>query len=355
MKRCLQLAVNGRSNAIPNPVVGAVIVHKDKIIGEGFHAASGQAHAEVNAIASVQNQDLLKETTLYVNLEPCSHHGKTPPCAQLIIDKQIPCVIVGMFDPFPEVAGKGIKMLRDAGVLVHVGLLEEECKKINNRFIAFHTLQRPYIILKWAQTADGFIDVMRNPQKEPATVISNEITQIELHKLRSQVAGIMVGTETVIKDNPSLTVRLWVGRNPVRIFIDKSLRVAENATLLDGKSKTIVFTETEKESDNKNIEYIRINFSENIIPQILSELYKRNIQSLLIEGGKVLLDSFIETDVWDEARIEIADKIFGSGVQAPVLRGNVTNMVKYGNSTLISLKNNYEQRNHKKICNRKIR
>lgn len=344
MKRCLQLAINGRSNAIPNPVVGAVIVYKGKIIGEGFHSISGQAHAEVNAVASVKDQELLKEAIMYVSLEPCSHYGKTPPCTKLIIDKQIPEVVIGIEDPFKEVSGRGIEILRKAGVRVHVGLLEDECRKINDRFITYHTKHRPYVILKWAQTRDGFIDKSRDPKEEPnAAVISNEITQVKLHKFRSQVAGIMVATDTVIKDDPSLTVRLWKGRNPIRIFIDRSLRVPESATLLDGKTETIVFTNNDRESDNDKIKYIRIDFSENIIPQLLKELYSENIQSLLVEGGRKLLESFIDSEVWDEARIEIADKIFQNGIKAPVLNGEITGIERYGSSYLLSVKNKYVQ------------
>ncbi|MCL1944153.1 MAG: bifunctional diaminohydroxyphosphoribosylaminopyrimidine deaminase/5-amino-6-(5-phosphoribosylamino)uracil reductase RibD [Candidatus Azobacteroides sp.] len=340
MKRCLQLAVNGRSNAIPNPVVGAVIVYEDKIIGEGFHSVSGRAHAEVNAVASVKKRELLKDSTLYVSLEPCSHYGKTPPCAELIIRKQIPRVVIGIQDPFAEVAGRGIRMLRESGVQVSVGVLEEECRKINNRFITFHTGQRPYVVLKWAQTKDGYIDVIRDYEKEPAAVISNEITQIKLHKFRSQVGGIMVGTNTAIKDNPSLTVRLWEGRNPVRIFIDRQLRVPEQAALLNGETETIVFTAKNDTPVRKNVEYVCLDFSRNIIPQILCELYKRNIQSLLVEGGRTLLEAFIDAGIWDEARIEIAGKTFGGGIQAPVLYGEVMSIEKYGDSSLVSIKNN---------------
>lgn len=341
MRRCLQLAISGRSNAIPNPVVGAVIVHDDVIIGEGFHSVCGEAHAEVNAINSVKDKRLLKDSTIYVSLEPCSHHGKTPPCAELIIREGIPRVVVGMQDPFPEVAGRGIQMLRDAGVEVHVGLLEDNCKKINDRFIAFHTRKRPYIILKWAQTSDGFIDILRNEDENPnAAVISNEITQIKLHKFRSQVGGIMVGTNTALKDNPSLTVRLWKGRNPVRIVVDRNLRIPETYHLLDGKVNTLVFTSKEKESANVNIQYIPIDFDTDIISQILSELYERNIQSILVEGGRKLLDSFIESALWDEARIEISEKKFGKGVPAPVLcSGELISTEHFGDSMLISLKN----------------
>ncbi len=339
MRRCLQLARNGRSNAIPNPVVGAVIVHNGKIIGEGYHSLSGREHAEVNAINSVKNQELLKDSTIYVSLEPCAHYGKTPPCAKLIIEKKIPRVVVGIQDPFAEVAGQGIKMMKDAGIVVHVGLLEEECYRINDRFFTFHTKHRPYIILKWAQTNDGFIDVLRDPENEPnAAVISNEITQIKLHKFRSQVAGIMVGTNTVLKDNPSLTVRLWKGRNPVRIFIDRQLSVPETFSLLDGKTKTIVFTSVDKGSSHPNIEYIQIDFSVNILPQLLNELYKHDIQSLLVEGGKKILDNFIQQKLWDEVRIEIADKNFGNGIPAPVLSGDIVYIDKYQDSTLISMR-----------------
>ena len=341
MQRCLQLAINGRPNAMPNPVVGAVIVHNDTIIGEGFHAVCGEAHAEVNAIRSVKDKNLLTNSTLYVSLEPCSHYGKTPPCAGLIIREGIPRVVVGMQDPFPEVSGKGVEMLRNAGVEVHVGLLEDACRKINDRFITFHTYKRPHIILKWAQTSDGFIDTLRDKDDNPdAAIISNETTQVKLHKFRSQVSGILVGTNTALKDNPSLTVRLWQGKNPVRIFIDRNLRIPDTYHLLDGKERTIVFTAKEKKSANPAIQYVPVDFTRNIIPQMLTVLYKENIQTLLVEGGRKLLNSFMEHALWDEARIETSEKKFGKGVSAPVLHnGELIHSERFGDSVIETFKN----------------
>ncbi|MDR2475756.1 MAG: bifunctional diaminohydroxyphosphoribosylaminopyrimidine deaminase/5-amino-6-(5-phosphoribosylamino)uracil reductase RibD [Bacteroidales bacterium] len=343
MARCLQLAINGRSNVFPNPVVGAVIVHAGRIIGEGFHSACGSSHAEVIAIQSVADKSLLNESTLYVSLEPCSHYGKTPPCADLIIKWNIPEVVIGIQDPFPEVAGKGIARLRAAGIKVHVGVLEDECRKINNRFFTFYLKKRPFVILKWAQTADGFIDRLRDSIQNPPAIISNKLTQIQLHKFRSQVSGILVGTATALKDNPALTVRLWKGRNPVRIVIDRKLRIPGHYHLFDGQVQTLVFTDADKHSDNENIEYITTDFSADIIPQILEQLYRRNIQSVLVEGGKITLDRFIACDCWDEARIEIGAMRFGKGVPTPVCCGEVMKIQKYGDATILSIKNNRQQ------------
>ncbi len=321
MLRCLQLAAHARETAAPNPMVGAVIVHNGKIIGEGYHTLYGCPHAEVEAIRSVENQELLKDSTMYVSLEPCSHYGKTPPCAKLIIEKQIPRVVVGTYDPFPAVSGRGVKMLRDAGVEVYVGVLENECRELNKHFFCFLERKRPYIVLKWAQTRDGFIDKARDADSTPCpTPISNEFTRMHVHKLRSEVKSILVGTNTAIKDNPSLTVRYWKGDHPVRLVLDRQLRIPAHYHLLDGSVPTLIFTEIKAES-HPNCEYIQVDFSNNLLKQILDVLYNRKIQSVLVEGGRQLLQTFINENLWDEAQVEVADLSFGSGVYAPSICG----------------------------------
>lgn len=316
MRRCLQLAANGKGSTSPNPMVGAVIVHNGSIIGEGFHVASGQPHAEVHAISSVKEDKLLSESTMYVNLEPCSHYGKTPPCARLIIEKKIPRVVIGCLDPNPKVSGNGVCMLREAGIDVTVGVLEKEARELNKRFICFQEKKRPYIFLKWAQSFDGYID---KKEKEPV-VISDELNRLLVHKMRAEEDAVLIGTNTAVKDNPNLTVRLWSGKNPIRLLIDRSLRVPTTTNLYNGEAKTITFTE--KDGFNSNVEYVKLDFSTSIIPQIMDELYKRNVLSVIVEGGRHVLQCFIDENLWDEARVEISDVVFGDGVEAPVIRHN---------------------------------
>ena len=319
--RCLQLASFGRCNAAPNPMVGAVIVHQDKIIGEGYHARCGEAHAEVNAIRSVKDESLLHDSTIYVSLEPCSHYGKTPPCADLIIQKGIPRVVVGCMDPFALVAGRGIQKLRDAGIEVTVGVLEKECIELNKRFITFHTHKRPYITLKWAESADGFIDINRT--EGSPVVLSNAMTSQLVHKKRAEYQGIMVGRKTALLDNPSLTTRHWFGKNPVRMVIDKELSLPESLHLFDGKVQTLVFTQSTKEVSYPNTEIISINFGQDILPQMLNGIYQRKIQSIIVEGGCILLQSFIDSGLWDEAFIEVSPVELTDGVKAPSLPSNL--------------------------------
>lgn len=240
ISRCLQLAYNGLCNTAPNPMVGAVIVYHDTIIGEGYHIRCGEAHAEVNAIRSVKDENLLKESTIYVSLEPCSHYGKTPPCADLIIEKRIPKVVIGRIDPFSQVAGRGIEKLRKAGIEVTVGVLEEECRHLIRRFITFNTLKRPYITLKWAESADGFIDINRTGGKP--IILSNPLTSMLVHKKRAEHDAILVGRHTALLDNPSLSTRNWYGKHPVRLVIDKELTLPRDLELFNGKIKTFVFT-----------------------------------------------------------------------------------------------------------------
>ena len=319
ISRCLQLAELGAGYVAPNPMVGAVLVCDDKIIGEGYHRHYGEAHAEPNAINSVKDKDLLKQSTLYVNLEPCSHYGKTPPCADLIVSSGIPRVVIGTLDPNPKVAGRGVEILRKAGVEVVVGVLEVECRELNKRFFIFQEQKRPYVLLKWAQTQDGFMDRVRTTVTEPPLQISNNITRQLTHKMRSENQSILVGANTVLLDNPSLTVRNWSGKSPVRIGIDRQRRIPDDFNLLDGSISTIIFTE--KDEVNKlHVEFVKIDFSTNSVKNILNEIYKRNIHSVLVEGGPTILNSFIESGLWDEANIEIAPLRIAEGIAAPVLQ-----------------------------------
>ena len=316
MRRCITLARYAEGYAAPNPMVGAVIVCDGKIIGEGYHRRYGEAHAEVNAVNSVVNKDLLRRSTLYVNLEPCSHYGKTPPCVDLIIRSGIPNVVVGMRDVNPEVCGNGIRKLLEAGIGVVEGVLEDECRFLNRRFITFMQKKRPYIILKWAQTADGFIDELRDTPARKPLKISNPTTKTLNHCMRTHEMSIMVATRTAILDNPRLTASKWNGRNPIRILIDRTLSVPIEYNIFDDKAKTLVFNSIRNEI-NDNIEFVKLDFGQNIIPQILTELYTRNIQSVIVEGGRQLLVSFIEYGVWDECHMEVSKQIIQNGVPAP--------------------------------------
>lgn len=314
IRRCMQLARNGKNNVSPNPMVGAVIVCDGKIIGEGYHVRYGESHAEVNAIRSVKDESLLKRSTLYVSLEPCSHYGKTPPCADLIIKKQIPRIVIGCQDPFIKVAGRGIRKLRDAGREVVVGVLEEECRQLISHFIVANTLHRPYIILKWAESADGFIDVNRTGGI--ATKLSTDHTIMLVHKKRAEADAVMVGTNTAELDNPSLNVRHWYGKNPLRIVLDKHLVLNRSLHLFDGNLPTLVYT-TKESPGNGQITYITLNSEKPLLPQIMADLEQRRIQTLLVEGGSQLLQSFIDDELWDEIFIEKSETVLLSGVKAP--------------------------------------
>lgn len=316
IRRCIELASNGLCNAAPNPMVGAVIVHNGKIIGEGYHARCGEGHAEVNAIRSVKDETLLKEATIYVSLEPCSHYGKTPPCADLIISKGIPRVVVGCIDPFSQVSGRGIRKLREAGIDVTVGILEEECKNLIRRFVTFNTLERPYITLKWAESADGYIDI--NRENGSPVVLSTPVTSMYVHKQRAEHKAILVGRNTALLDNPSLTTRNWYGKNPLRLVIDRNLTLPAELKLFDHSTPTVVFTEKQRNSED-NLEYVTLDFSKDILPQICTVLYERKIQSLLVEGGTALLQSFIDSELWDDIFVEHSAKVLYEGVKSPVI------------------------------------
>jgi diaminohydroxyphosphoribosylaminopyrimidine deaminase/5-amino-6-(5-phosphoribosylamino)uracil reductase len=317
MERCLVLARNGIGRVSPNPMVGCVIVCDGRIIGEGYHVKYGEGHAEVNAIASVKDTSLLRDATLYVNLEPCAHYGKTPPCAKLIVEKEIPRVVIGCRDPNPQVSGRGIKMLHDAGIEVLTGVLEKESYDLNRVFMTAHLLKRPYVYLKWAQSADGFIDRFREEASIAPVVFSSPLTVQQVHKKRAEVSAIMVGTRTALLDNPSLTVRYWAGKSPVRIVLDRMLRLPSRCRLFDAHTETIVFTGLEKES-RPGIQYVQIDFEDNVLKQILSYLYENKRHSLLVEGGSRLLNSFLGEGLWDEAQVEISPVMLGDGVKAPV-------------------------------------
>lgn len=334
MRRCFNLALNGLGKVSPNPMVGAVVVHENKIIGEGYHMHYGQSHAEVNAINAVKDKALLKDSVLYVNLEPCSHFGKTPPCADLIIEKGIPSVYVSCLDTNPIVSGKGIQKLKDAGVNVFTSICEAEGRLLNKRFFTYQEKKRPYIILKWAQTADSFIDKVRGDDAERTpTWISDEPSKILVHRWRTEEDAFLIGTNTVINDNPELTSRLWHGKNPVRIVLDKSLRIPKESKVFNADANTIIYNAVESEI-RENLEFCKIDFSDSILTSVLKDLYVKKIQSVVVEGGASLLNSFISHNLWDEARIFSSEVVFGKGLQAPLISGKKTFEGKVGKCIL---------------------
>lgn len=308
MKRCLEIAKNGLGSTRPNPMVGSVIVHNNKIIGEGYTSKYGGNHAEVNAINAVTDKSLLKASTLYVTLEPCSHFGKTPPCSDFIIKHQIANVVIGCMDDNEQVAGQGIKKLKNAGCNVIVGVLEDDCKAHHKRFFTFHNKKRPYIVLKWAETLDGFIAPSTKKNNTPVW-ITNTFSRQLVHQWRSEEQAILVGTTTVAQDNPSLTVRDWTGQNPIRIVIDRKNKCSKKHAIFNAAAETIVISEKE------------INFDSNVAKQICDLLHKKNINSMIIEGGAKTLQTFIDENLWDEARVFTGNTTFKQGVKAPVFSG----------------------------------
>lgn len=321
MRRCLQLAEQGLGNVSPNPMVGSVIVHQGKIIGEGYHREYGNSHAEVEAIASVKDQKLLENSTLYVNLEPCAHHGKTPPCADLIIEKKIPHVVIGTLDPNELVAGKGVERLRSNGLEVVTNVLQEECRYMNRRFFTFHQKKRPYIILKWAQTRDGFIDKIREGKKGINWITGLEAQRLS-HVWRSQESAILVGKNTVINDNPSLTVRNIKGKNPVRIVLDSLASLEDSYQVFDDSAKTIMYNTIGSEMVTDTYEKVKLTNQMNTLDEIVFDLHRRNIQSLIVEGGAFTLQAFINLGFWDEARVFTGDAEFENGLKAPHFGSN---------------------------------
>jgi diaminohydroxyphosphoribosylaminopyrimidine deaminase/5-amino-6-(5-phosphoribosylamino)uracil reductase len=338
MSRCIALAKNGLGTTYPNPMVGSVIVYEGKIIGEGWHKKAGEPHAEVNAVNSVQDKSLLKKATIYVSLEPCSHFGKTPPCCDLIIKNKIPNVVVGTVDPFSEVAGNGIKKLIEAGVHVTVGILEDECNELNKRFFTFHQKKKPYIILKWAQSQDGFIAPFEKNEAKPVW-ISNIYSRQLTHKWRTEEQAILVGTQTVIDDNPKLNARDWQGNNPIRIVLDQNNRIPKENAVFDNEVKTIVFTNSKNTISKQNTTFIGIDFKQNIAEQIIDSLYHHNIQSVIIEGGLQTLQTFIDADLWDEARIFEGQLNLNKGIKTPLILKINSEKYSIGNDELLILRN----------------
>jgi len=340
IKRCIELAQNGFGTTYPNPMVGSVIVYENKIIGEGWHKKAGEPHAEVNAIRSVKDKSLLKKATIYVSLEPCSHFGKTPPCCDLIIAHKIPNVVVGTVDSNEKVSGNGIKKLIEAGANVTVGVLEEECVELNKRFFTFHNKKRPYIILKWAESQDGFLAPEKdvNHDRKPFW-ITNQYSRQLVHKWRSEEQAILAGTQTIIDDNPKLNARDWKGNNPVRVVLDQNNRISKDSFVFDESVKTIVFTKSENNISSENTIFETIDFTKNTIAQILAVLHQNQIQSIIIEGGAQTLQSFINENCWDEARIFIGTNIFEKGTKAPFLPKRNTKKTQIGNDELIYVRN----------------
>lgn len=320
MQRAIQIANNGLGTTRPNPMVGAVIVYNNKIIGEGFTSKYGGNHAEVNAIKSVTDKSLLAKSTIYVTLEPCSHYGKTPPCSDLILHHKIPNVVIGCVDDNPEVAGKGIKKLMEAGCNVTIGILEKECKDHHKRFFTFHNKKRPYIILKWAETNDGFIAPTSRDEQKPVW-ITNQLSRQLVHKWRAEEQAILVGANTVLQDNPSLTVRDWTGENPIRVVLDKNNKLPKNLSVFNSEAETIILKEDTAKS-------------------ICDTLFTSNINSIIIEGGSKTLQLFIDEGLWDEARLFKGNSEFKTGVKAPRFSGTLISEEKILDDTLRIYKNN---------------
>jgi diaminohydroxyphosphoribosylaminopyrimidine deaminase/5-amino-6-(5-phosphoribosylamino)uracil reductase len=345
ISRCIQLAKNGLGTSYPNPLVGSVIVYDNKIIGEGWHRKAGEPHAEVNAINSVKDKSLLKKATIYVSLEPCSHFGKTPPCCDLIIKNKIPSVVIGTVDPNIKVAGKGIKKMTEAGVNVIVGVLEDECNDLNKRFFTFHQKKRPYIILKWAESQDGFIapdptfrKIINDNKKKPVW-ITNPYSRQLVHKWRSEEQAILVGTQTVTDDNPKLDVRDWTGNNPIRVILDQNNRIPYNSHIFDNQSKTIVISKTTRDAGQENPIFEIVVFEKNMAKQLAEVMYRNQIQSVIIEGGRQTLQTFIDANLWDEARIFSGNTIFTEGTRAPTLRKSYCEKQLIGQDELIISRN----------------
>lgn len=333
MARCIQIAQNGLGSTYPNPFVGSIIVHSNTIIGEGYTSVYGGPHAEVNAVNSVKNQSLLKDATLYVTLEPCSHYGKTPPCCDMVIAKNFKRVVIGTLDPFAEVNGQGYLRLLENGIDVTLGVLEEECKELNRRFFTFHQEKRPYIILKWAQTQDGYMG-----HDDVQKWITNKYSRQLVHEWRTEEQAILVGKKTALVDNPQLNTRYWEGKNPLRLSIDKFLAIPRNFHLYDQSVPTVIFNAIE-DSEVENLKLVKIDFDANIIPPILDYLYHSNIQSLIVEGGSDTIQKFVDMNLWDEARILSSNTFWNEGILAPIVRGKRVSQQKIMNDHLTVIRN----------------
>ncbi len=332
MQRALDLARIAGVAAAPNPMVGAVIVHKNAIVGEGYHQQFGGPHAEVNAVAAVKDQSILKESTIYVTLEPCAHFGKTPPCANLLVQHKFKRVVVATVDPHAKVAGKGIEILKKAGIEVTLGVLEKQARELNKRFFTFHQKSRPFILLKWAQSVDGFIDLPRDDSsKAEIRWISQPETQILTHTWRSQEQAILVGWKTIANDNPSLTTRAVSGPNPIRLIIDPELKAPKSALVFNDGDKTIVFTK--KKQENKgNTEFNTLaNCS---VQEILHWCYHNSIASVLVEGGRFTTQGFIDSGLWDEARVIQGKNMFNEGTPAPQINKTPNSVEQFGLDTI---------------------
>ncbi len=340
MRRCLELASKAEGMTYPNPMVGSVIVHKGNIIGEGYHLKAGGPHAEVWAIESVPDKTILRSSTLYVNLEPCSHFGKTPPCADLIISHKIPKIVIGTIDTSEKVSGSGRSRLRNAGCDVISSLIEEDCRRLNRRFFTFHEKKRPYITLKWAQSADGFIDMVRPEgyKAEPYWITGNP-ERVLVHKWRASEQAILVGAGTIRADNPRLNVREWKGNNPVRIILSSSGVLGENLAINDSAGPNIIFTNNGK-ADMKGADVVKLHDEDTAAGQISEYLFKAGIQSLFIEGGAHVFNHFISTGYWDEARVFYGNTCFKDGIKAPVIQGKIFSKTKFSNSMLEIILNN---------------
>jgi diaminohydroxyphosphoribosylaminopyrimidine deaminase/5-amino-6-(5-phosphoribosylamino)uracil reductase len=334
MQRAFYLARKGGAKVAPNPMVGAVLVYKGRIIGEGWHQEFGQAHAEVNCVQSVgiEDKDKIKDSTLYVSLEPCAHYGKTPPCASLIIEQGIKKVVIACQDIFSKVAGKGIQMLRDAGVDVTLGVLEDEAIALNKRFFTFHRFQRPYITLKWAESADGYIA----PTKGQKVMLSNELVQRYVHQLRTQESSILVGYNTALLDNPILSDRFFGGPQPLRLVIDLNNDLPENLHIKTDGAPTVIFNQERDKHDGSPV-YVQLNRQLAVLPQIMSYLYQQGINSLLVEGGTQTLQMFIDEGFWDEAHIICTQKKIMEGTPAPILNGKVKERILELSDNLIHI------------------
>jgi len=346
MNRCFELAEKGRGQVAPNPLVGSVIVEnahpgdqfgQGKIVGEGYHQQYGQAHAEVNAVKSLSDNYDFSNCTLYVNLEPCSHYGTTPPCSDLIVSKQFKTVVVCNLDSNPLVAGKGLEKLRSAGIEVISGVLEKEGRELNKRFFTFHEKKRPYVILKWAQTKDGFISKLPIPDNKEENWITSPESKKLVHQWRAEEQAILVGTNTVLTDDPELTTRLAEGKDPVRIVIDRELKIPATAKVFSNKGQCIIYTEKQK-NDLDNIRFRTISFDEEFVKSLLTDLHSLNVQSVIIEGGTQTLNSFINKGLWDEARVFVGDKLFGDGIKAPEFDLTKTEKQMIGTDTLYLIK-----------------
>jgi diaminohydroxyphosphoribosylaminopyrimidine deaminase/5-amino-6-(5-phosphoribosylamino)uracil reductase len=325
MNRCLVLAKKGRAKAAPNPMVGCVIVHEGEIIGEGYHEQYGGPHAEVNAVASVKDPSLLKASTLYVNLEPCAHFGKTPPCADLIIEKEIPKVVIGCVDSFSKVCGAGIARMKSQGTEVITGVLEKESRQLNKRFFTFHEKKRPYIILKWAESSDGFI---APAQQQQAFWMTGKEAKKTVHQWRAEEMAILIGKNTALADNPSLTVREVEGKNPIRLLIDKKASLTKELALFQGEGDAYALTEKAKENHQLAVDF------QNFLPSLMQVLHSKGIQSLIVEGGAITLQQFIDADLWDEARVFTAPIELKDGVNSPVFEQEAKESLMMGKDQL---------------------